>query len=760
MSDKCRFNVKWLRQPLYQDWLQEAASKHEAYCKYCSKTFAIGSMGASALRSHLRSGKHQELARTMVANTLDGYVANIVPPTSESTVTVPSSAIIPQSSECSTPSSQGIQEQMQRSSTSCRSKLTSGFLDCQFKDSITRAEILWCLHSVNCNHSLSSAGIAVDILRLMFPNEPIATHMSLARTKVGYTIVHGIAPFLEEHLRGEVCQSQCFSISFDEALNSISQRGQMDLYVRFWLANKVVARYFSSSFLGHATAVNLHDALQNAVGRLNTDNMIQIGMDGPNVNIATLKLVNESRKQKEQPKLLDIGTCSLHVLDGALRAADAAAGMKLMTFLRSIWLLFKDVPARRADYIYYSQTECPPMPLKYCTTRWVENVPCAERAIAIIPYLKSYIAGVISCNKEPTSFSYETVKDLLRDPCLEARLAFFISAAKPLESFLTAYQSDAPMVPFIFSDIEALVTLFMRRFLKPSVLAANETAEKKMKLPLKDENLLPYDQVDIGFGAKLAIKAARKNGATDLQARKFMADCRTFLVAVVRKILLRSPLKYQFVKGCSCLNPAVVLNNNKNVEYLSIALEALVFHQQLSPEEADIVKSNYQSLTCSDTAVDTLNSYKRSDRLDDLWIALCTNESYPLLEKFVRIILCLSHGQAAVERGFSLNKKFIVENQLEASLIAQRRIKDYLAAKCDSDLKNVIITKQMINSVRCASGRYKFALKEADRKSSEKEKEEHENKRKAAEISEKESERKRLRLQLQQVNAELQELKK
>lgn len=43
-----------------------------------------------------------------------------------------------------------------------------------------------------------------------------------------------------------------------------------------------------------------------------------------------------------------------------------------------------------------------------------------------------------------------------------------------------------------------------------------------------------------------------------------------------------------------------------------------------------------------------------------------------------KLALVLSHGQASVERGFSINKELIVENPKELSLVAQRLIVDLL----------------------------------------------------------------------------------
>ena len=43
-----------------------------------------------------------------------------------------------------------------------------------------------------------------------------------------------------------------------------------------------------------------------------------------------------------------------------------------------------------------------------------------------------------------------------------------------------------------------------------------------------------------------------------------------------------------------------------------------------------------------------------------------------------KLLLCLSHGQASVERGFSVNSNLLVENMHEDSLIAQRISHDHM----------------------------------------------------------------------------------
>ena len=55
-------------------------------------------------------------------------------------------------------------------------------------------------------------------------------------------------------------------------------------------------------------------------------------------------------------------------------------------------------------------------------------------------------------------------------------------------------------------------------------------------------------------------------------------------------------------------------------------------------------------------------------------MSTCHKKAWPV----VKMVLVLSHGQATVERGFSINKEEIVENQHVESLVAQSIIKDHI----------------------------------------------------------------------------------
>jgi hypothetical protein len=54
-----------------------------------------------------------------------------------------------------------------------------------------------------------------------------------------------------------------------------------------------------------------------------------------------------------------------------------------------MYSLFKDSPARRADYI--ALTGSHKFAKKFCQVRWVENVDVAQRALEIFHHVKKYV---------------------------------------------------------------------------------------------------------------------------------------------------------------------------------------------------------------------------------------------------------------------------------------------------------------------------------------------------------------------------------
>lgn len=81
-----------------------------------------------------------------------------------------------------------------------------------------------------------------------------------------------------------------------------------------------------------------------------------------------------------------------------------------------------------------------------------------------------------------------------------------------------------------------------------------------------------------------------------------------------------------------------------------------------------------------------------------------------------KLVLTLSHGQASVERGFSVNKDVISANMLERTIIAQRMICNAVDNLCDDgnngDVSKITITKEMLKCCNGARMKYEMYLNE------------------------------------------------
>ena len=75
----------------------------------------------------------------------------------------------------------------------------------------------------------------------------------------------------------------------------------------------------------------------------------------------------------------------------------------------------------------------------------------------------------------------------------------------------------------------------------------------------------------------------------------------------------------------------------------------------------------------------------------------------------MKFLLTLSHSQASVERGFSVNKEVLVLNLKEVSLVAQCFIHDTIST-WDIQLSDFTIMEELLQSCNHANSRYKMYL--------------------------------------------------
>lgn len=145
----------------------------------------------------------------------------------------------------------------------------------------------------------------------------------------------------------------------------------MDIIVRFWCksTNKVISCYLTSCFLEHTTAIDLLEALKIVLKNFDLNKMIQLSMDGPYINIKVLKTLKMELANAPNINrvILDLGTCGIRTLHNSFKVAIQTSKWGIIEFLRAIYNIFKNVPARRSDYTKSSGSY--KFPLKFCPVR-------------------------------------------------------------------------------------------------------------------------------------------------------------------------------------------------------------------------------------------------------------------------------------------------------------------------------------------------------------------------------------------------------
>ena len=583
------------------------------------------------------------------------------------------------------------------------------------KKSTLDAEIIWAMKCVNNHFSYKSCQDTGKLFAKMFPDSTIAKQFALGERKCSYIISFGLAPYFKSVLMKKIEENDHITLLFDETLNQSNQQKQLDILARYWdpVENEVHTNYLNSAFMGHSTADDILREFYDNIKPLNLSKILQISMDGPAVNWKFYDLLQKDIDKQFKCKFAYVGSCGLHILNNAFRKGVSSVDWNVASVLVSLYWLFKDSPARREDFIGCSSLK--KLPIKYCTYRWLENVPSAERAILIWDDVKTYVRNVQigKCTK-PENKSFNSVMEATKDKLFPAKLNFFASVGKIILPFMAKYQSDKPLLPFFANEIYQLVENCLKfyKVLKSNSLDSLTSIEKLVAFDFsKKENYSSISKVSVGFiGDKLLKELLSKNEVTDGAVLSFRSDCQKFIIEMIKKLMEKCPANYAVVRNVSCLDPCLMSTEPERcITKFKNLLHYFSQINKVSDESCDslilqfrnflenVVKMSSQDFKNFDSNTMRLDAFLRNyfagvAQYQELW-GIC------------KMVLVLSHGQATVERGFSINKKIESENLKDISYVSQRLVHDYVK-NFENMLHDITINDEMRRSV--ASSRMKY----------------------------------------------------
>ena len=261
------------------------------------------------------------------------------------------------------------------------------------------------------------------------------------------------------------------------------------------------------------------------------------------------------------------------------------------------------------------------------------------------------------------------------------------------------------MIPFLPTDLTSVLRGLMRKFIKHCVMEEADT-EELLRVNVEDKaNHLTYSKIDIGFKAEDKLKEAK---VSERQTMEFRLQCKDFLLHTVKKMKEKSPLVYSLVRNMASLNPNVMAKDRTLArERFKKVLRSTITTKTLNEADAEDVLQQYNEFLDNINVIGSemftgFNQY--SDRVDDFFMQHMAAPRFDKLLTSAKLFLILSHGQATVERRFSVNKEVECENMKAKTVVAQRLVYDHV--KQVDGVLNVHISNKLIMS--CANARLKY----------------------------------------------------
>ena len=161
--------------------------------------------------------------------------------------------------------------------------------------------------------------------------------------------------------------------------------------------------------------------------------------------------------------------------------------------------------------------------------------------------------------KQSKCKSYEVIKGAIKDPFIVTKMTFFSFIAGRLKPYLTIYQSQKPLIPFLY-NLQSLYKELLGLTIKSEVLGkGNDDCKELLKIDLRDrENHMKKKNMYVGFGTQQELLSIlKKDCITYSDLNDFRIDAREFLVTLLEKMFDKDPVSFNIVKYISVLDSTV-----------------------------------------------------------------------------------------------------------------------------------------------------------------------------------------------------------
>ena len=372
-------------------------------------------------------------------------------------------------------------------------------------------------------------------------------------------------------------------------------------------------------------------------------------------------------------------------------------------------------------------------------TRWIAMKYVAVRVLDQYLNIKEYFLKFLPKQKtfrstvEKTD-RYKRISKNLNDPLIEATLSFCSYIANDFEGFLKPFQSSEPKFHLMYPAMSNLISNMMHKFVSKKVLSSD--ASKNIEIDVeKVKNLKPVNLIDVGTKGKQLLLDPN---ISKKEQTNFRNGCMNFYKKSIKYLINHLPLNRQILKYAQYLHPekrnvhdatnaisnltlsvasvvkerfssVVDVSNSTTVHELCDKIRDQWLRYQYEDLKAEWYKKDERDNINEPTTSKNLHRFsywqdalERSGlpqaneyesfqssykRIDHYWLKIgqLIDENgarkYTQLTNLALTVCSLSHGNAAPERGFSINKALLASHGSTTqadTIVCLRMVKEWI----------------------------------------------------------------------------------
>ena len=139
--------------------------------------------------------------------------------------------------------------------------------------------------------------------------------------------------------------------------------------------------------------------------------------------------------------------------------------------------------------------------------------------------------------------SYKTLVKHSTDPLMPTKFKFSEYIASVFEPYVTLFQTDAPLIPFMYEQLKEIYDKLLSIIFKiDSLEQVNISKKLKASWLNKKKQQLENGLVNVGAATKLKLKAAK---VLLEKKRKFKGVCKAVILNILIKFAEKCPLVYR-----------------------------------------------------------------------------------------------------------------------------------------------------------------------------------------------------------------------